>query len=155
LEKQDNAAFLKKLQEKQCCQKQCFTTKINSQTAFNRYYEIKAMTQMESNFCFLGMIDASITTRTLSDRISKTYLTTTYYFCGISICQTAWLTIYGIRRSKWKSLHAHYQQYGLSSKIHKLSRRVSNSAISFFIILYILKFIKNFANQHDLLSPGK
>ncbi|CAG8535038.1 5602_t:CDS:2 [Cetraspora pellucida] len=58
LEKQDDEAYLKKLKEKQYCQKNC-VIQINTQDALNRYREIKAISQAESNFCFLGMIDAS------------------------------------------------------------------------------------------------
>ncbi|CAG8589852.1 19669_t:CDS:2 [Cetraspora pellucida] len=153
-EKRDDEAYLKKLQEKQCCQKLCIT-KIDMQEALNRYREIKAMSQIESNFCFLGMIDASVRFGMLNNGTSKTYLTTNYNFSGISVCQNAWLIIYGIGRARWESLRAHYQQHGLASKIHKLSGCVSNFAIPFAVVLHVLKFIKNFANQHGLPSPGR
>ncbi|CAG8554905.1 38855_t:CDS:2 [Gigaspora margarita] len=73
LEKQDNAAYLKKL-ESSYCQKNC-TSKVDAQEALKQYCEIKGMSQAESNFCFLEMIDAS--TRIL-------------------VCQAVWQTIYGI-----------------------------------------------------------
>ncbi|CAG8793595.1 11778_t:CDS:1, partial [Gigaspora rosea] len=122
LEKQDDDAYLKQLKEKQCCQKHC-VTKINEQVAFNRYREVKALSQEESNFCFLGMIDTSARFGMLNSGVSKAYLTTNYNFSGISVCQNAWLMIYGIGRARWESLRAHYQQHGLAPKIHKLSGR--------------------------------
>ncbi|CAG8769427.1 32223_t:CDS:2 [Gigaspora margarita] len=153
LEKQDDGAYLKKLQNP-CCQKHC-TIKVDAQEALKRYREIKAMTQSESNFCFLGMIDASVRFGMLNNGTQKTYLTTNYNYSGMSVCQAAWLIICGIGRSRWESLRAHYQQHGLAPKIHKLSRRVSNSAIPFTTVLHVLKFIRNYANQHGLPSPGR
>ncbi|CAG8800541.1 40150_t:CDS:2, partial [Gigaspora margarita] len=94
LEKQDDESFLKKLQNS-CCQKQCIT-KINTQEALKCYCEIKALSQSESNFCFLGMLDASTRFGTLNNRVTKTYLTTNYQFSGVSVCQASWLTIYSI-----------------------------------------------------------
>ncbi|CAG8820054.1 24790_t:CDS:2, partial [Cetraspora pellucida] len=44
-------------------------------------------------------------------------------------------------------------KHGLVSKIYSLTDQISNSAISFTTVLYILKFITNFANQHGLPSP--
>ncbi|CAG8773185.1 33341_t:CDS:1, partial [Gigaspora margarita] len=78
LEKQDNELFLKKLQNS-CCQKHCIT-KINTQEALKCYCEIKALSQSESNFCFLGMLDASARFGTLNNVVMKTYLTTNYQF---------------------------------------------------------------------------
>ncbi|CAG8614424.1 6250_t:CDS:2 [Cetraspora pellucida] len=89
------------------------------------------MTQAESKSCFLGMIDASVRFGLLNNGMPKTYLTTNYNFGRI-----------------WDSLRAHYQQYGLAPKIHKLSKHVSNFAILFTTVLHMLKFIKNYANQH-------
>ncbi|CAG8781419.1 37478_t:CDS:2 [Gigaspora margarita] len=72
----------------------------DAQEALKRYREIKAMTQSESNFCFLGMIDASVRFGMLNNGIQKMYLTTNYNYSGMSVCQAAWLTICGIGRSR-------------------------------------------------------
>ncbi|KAF0451240.1 hypothetical protein F8M41_002065 [Gigaspora margarita] len=53
LEKYDDDAFLTKLKQKNCCQQNCLSTKINPQTALDRFCEIKAISQLEMNLCFL------------------------------------------------------------------------------------------------------
>ncbi|CAG8753343.1 20376_t:CDS:1 [Gigaspora margarita] len=154
LDKRDDNAFLTKLKQFCCCAQRCLLN-INQQAALKRYQEMKAMSQNESNLCFLGIIDASMHATEFKNGIQKKYLTTKYKFEGISICQSAWYLIYDIQKRRWENLRAHYQISGLAPKIYGLTGRVSNNAISFTSILNVLKFIMNFVNHHGLPSPGK
>ncbi|CAG8802773.1 20075_t:CDS:2 [Gigaspora margarita] len=153
LEEQDNDAFVKKL-EKKCCTKLCLN-KVDLQLALNRFKEIKAMSISESNFFFLGIIHANIRKPELVDGTPKSRMTTKYSFEGTEICQEAWFLIHGIGTTRWKSLREHYQKNGLVQKFHNLTGRNSNDAISFVIVLFVLKFIINFAKIHGLPSPGR
>lgn len=155
LEKYDDEAFLTKLKQKKCCPQDCLSLKVDLQIALNRFREIKAMSQSEMNLCFLGIIDGSIKIAKSASKVPRSHLVTNYSFSGVSICQTAWLMIHGIGKSKWETLRTHYQNYGLKPKIHALTGRISNNTISFTTTLHVLKFITNFANQHGLPSPGK
>ncbi|CAG8744318.1 7130_t:CDS:2 [Gigaspora margarita] len=152
LDKHNDDAFLIKLQQS-CCAKSCFLN-VNNQAALKRFQEMKAMTQYESSLCFLGIIDASMHVTEFKNGKPKTYLTTDYKFEGVTICQKAWYTIYDIQKRRWEALRTHYQNFGLTPKIHGLTGRVSNYAISFSTTLNVLHFIANFANQHGLPSPG-
>ncbi|CAG8668709.1 13019_t:CDS:2 [Cetraspora pellucida] len=64
--------------------------------ALDRFREIKAISQVEMDLCFLGMIDESIKPIKSASKTPKLYLVTNYNFSEISICQTAWLTIHEI-----------------------------------------------------------
>ncbi|CAG8687775.1 13943_t:CDS:2 [Gigaspora margarita] len=121
LEKYDDDAFLTKLKQKNCCQQNCLSTKINPQTALDRFHEIKAMSQSEMNLCFLGMIDGSIKGAKSISKVPKSYLVTNYNFSEVSICQPAWLIIHEIGKTKWEALCTHYQNYGLKLKVHALT----------------------------------
>ncbi|CAG8546246.1 1913_t:CDS:1 [Cetraspora pellucida] len=123
LKKYDDEAFLTKLNQKNCCKENCLSTKVNPETALNRFYKIKAMSQSEMNMYFLGMIDGSIKIpkSKYASKASKLYLVTSYNFSGASICQVAWLTIHGIGKTKWEALRTYYQNHGLKPKIHALT----------------------------------
>ncbi|CAG8843875.1 28970_t:CDS:2, partial [Gigaspora margarita] len=155
LDKQDNQAFLVRLAQTKCCQQSCLSNKVDSIIALSRFLEIKAMSYTESNICFLGMIDASTKEDNLVYGVPKVNLTTNYSFNQKKICQKAWLTIHGISRTRWEALRIHYKEHGLTPKIHGLTGQISNSAIPFSIVLRVLRFITNFANQHGLPSPGR
>ncbi|CAG8568071.1 8045_t:CDS:2 [Gigaspora margarita] len=86
---------------------------------------------------------------TICQKRSK--LASKYIFEGTEICNEAFLTIYGIREKYWRNIRSHFIQYGISSRIHKLTEKNSNHAISFETILEILAFIINYANIHDTL----
>ena len=58
------------------------------------------MSQSEMNLYFLEMIDRSIKSTKSATKAPKSYLVTTYNLSGISICQTARLTIHKIGKSK-------------------------------------------------------
>ncbi|CAB4381099.1 unnamed protein product [Rhizophagus irregularis] len=74
---------------------------------------------------------------------------------GTKICNSAFLTIYGIGTKQWENARKHYIQYNINPRKHKLEGRSSNHAISFDDILNILTFIMNYANTHGLPSPGR
>ncbi|RIB06108.1 hypothetical protein C2G38_2217947 [Gigaspora rosea] len=76
LDKQDDEAFLMKLQQFVCCTKRCLLS-VNSQVALKRFQEMKALTQNEASLCFLGIIDASMHTTEFKNGTPKAYLTTT------------------------------------------------------------------------------
>ncbi|CAG8841545.1 23181_t:CDS:2, partial [Gigaspora margarita] len=153
LDKWDDDAFLAKLQQFNCCTLRCLLN-VNPQAALKRFQKMKALTQSESNLCFLGIIDTSMHATKFKDGTQKAYLTTNYKFEGVPICQKAWYTIYDIQKRQWEALRTHYQNFGFKPKIHGLAGRVSNHAIFFSTTLNALKFIANFTNQHGLPSPA-
>ncbi|CAG8674956.1 9847_t:CDS:1, partial [Cetraspora pellucida] len=107
LDKRDDNVFLTKLQQLDCCVKKYYLN-INHQSALKRYQEMIAMTSNESSLCFLGIINASINALKFKNGTPKLYLTTSYKFEGIMICQKTWYIIYDIQKRRWEALHLHY-----------------------------------------------
>ncbi|RIB21335.1 hypothetical protein C2G38_2176961 [Gigaspora rosea] len=97
LDKQDNNAFLAKLQQFDCCTLRCLLN-VNPQAALKRFQEMKALIPSKSNLCFLGINDASMHATEFKYGTPKAYLTTKYKFEGVPICQKAWYTIYDIQK---------------------------------------------------------
>ena len=137
-----------------CCKKKCFNNSINHDEALKRFCKIKSMSAVEKNMFFLGILEASIRQPTTDRGEIKQYITNNYNFQGVPVCQKAWFTIYTIGKTKWDAIKAHYLKNDISPIVHGLRGRVSNHAIKFETILYILTFIQNFAIQHGLPSPG-
>ncbi|CAG8782112.1 7703_t:CDS:2 [Gigaspora margarita] len=131
MSEQDNQAFITKIQQVPCCNKNCFNTSINNDEALKRFCKVKSMSAAEKNMFLLGMLEARVL-----------------------ICQKSWYTIYAIGKSKWEAVRAHYLKNNISPIVHGLKGHVSNHAIKFETVLHILTFIQNFAAQHGLPSPG-
>ncbi|CAG8453679.1 11771_t:CDS:1 [Gigaspora rosea] len=154
MSEQDNQAFITKIQQVPCCNKNCFNTSINNDEALKQFCKVKSMSAAEKNMFLLGMLEASIRQPTTDRGEIKQLATSNYKFQGVSICQKSWYTIYAIGKSKWESVRTHYLKNDISPIVHGLKGRVSNHAIKFETVLYILTFIQNFAAQHGLPSPG-
>jgi hypothetical protein len=154
LNQQDEKAFNLVLQTN-CCNKKCYTTKINHDSALKTFQTTKLLSKPESNMFFLGLLHAmKRSNQTHHDKTIKKYLTVKYTFDEIEICEIAFLHIYSLTIKKWKGIRNHYQINGFNPIIHGNKRRKSSHALSFETILWILRFIINYANIHGLPSPG-
>ena len=100
LNKQDEKAFNIILQTK-CCNKKCYTTKINHDNALKTFQNIKSLSKSDSNMFFLGLLHAmKRSNQTHHDKTDKKYLTVKYVFEEIEICEIAFLYIYSLTIKK-------------------------------------------------------
>jgi hypothetical protein len=154
LNQQDETAFNLVLQTN-CCNKKCYTTKINHDSALQTFQTTKSLSKSDSNMFFLGLLHAmKRSNQTHHYGSDKKYLTVKYTFDEVEICEAAFLHIYSLTIKKWKGIRNHYQINGFKPIVHGNKRRKSSHALSFETILHILKFIINYSNIHGLPSPG-
>ncbi|CAG8734178.1 11968_t:CDS:2, partial [Rhizophagus irregularis] len=151
----DEKAF-KLILHSDCCNKKCYTTKINHDNALLSFQTIKSLPKSELNMFLLGLLHAmKRSDQTHHSKTEKKYLTIKYIFDEIEICETAFLHIYSLSIKKWKMIRSHYQINGFKPILHGNKRRKSSHALTFETILHILTFIINYANIHGLPSPGR
>ncbi|CAB4412920.1 unnamed protein product [Rhizophagus irregularis] len=155
LNEQDEKAF-KLILHSDCCNKKCYTTKINHDNALLSFQTIKSLPKSELNMFLLGLLHAmKRSDQTHHSKTEKKYLTIKYIFDEIEIYETAFLHIYSLSIKKWKMIRSHYQINGFKPILHGNKRRKSSHALTFETILHILTFIINYANIHGLPSPGR
>ena len=102
----------------------------------------------------LGILSATTRKATTKEGQERNRLANKYFFEGVEICKEAFLIIYGIGEKYWKNIRSHFIEHGISPRIHKLTGKTSNFAISFETVLEVITFIFNYANIHGLPSPG-
>ena len=154
LSQNDEEAQLKKLQTKICCKQTCLQKLIPHKHTITFYQKFQNLNNNQEDMFLLGVLSATARSETTTKGQKRQRLASSYVFEGVEICNKAFLTIYGIGERYWDNIRAHFTQHGISPRIHKLTGKVSNFAISFEEILGILTFIINYANIHGLPSPG-
>ncbi len=154
LDKKDEEAQFKKLQTVICCKEHCLQNLILHENAVSVYQKIQKLSNDQKDMFMLGVLSATARNETITSNQKRQKLASSYVFEGIKICNKAFLTIYGIGEKYWNNIRSHFTQKGISPRIHKLTGKVSNFALSFDKILEILTFIVNFANINGLPSPG-
>ncbi|CAG8460056.1 7064_t:CDS:2 [Cetraspora pellucida] len=116
-------AQYKKLQTTVYCKEICFQNLVFHEHAILTYQKFQNLSNNEKDLFLFGILSATTRQKT----------TTT-----------------GQKHSR---LATHFIQQEISPRIHKLTRKISNFAISFEPILNVLTFIINYANIHGLPSP--
>ncbi|CAG8435098.1 3052_t:CDS:2 [Scutellospora calospora] len=154
LDKKDEEAQYKKLQTILCCNKKCLQNLVFHEHAITNYQKFQNLNNNQKDMFLLGIISTTIRQETTTKDQKRNKLASKYVFEGIEICNEAFLIIYGIGEKYWRNIRSHFIQYGISPRIHKLTGKISNFAISFEIVLEVLTFIINYANIHGLPSPG-
>ncbi|CAG8827643.1 30240_t:CDS:2, partial [Gigaspora margarita] len=155
LNKKDEEAQYKKLQTTICCNEKCLQNLIFYEHAILNYKKFQNLNNNEKDLFLFGILSATARQETTVKGQKLSRLASKYIFEGIEICSDAFLIIYGIGEKYWRNIRTHFIQQGISSRIHKLTNKISNFAIPFETILNILTFIINYANIHGLPSPGR
>ncbi|CAG8731669.1 31712_t:CDS:1, partial [Racocetra persica] len=153
LDQQEKEAFNNKLRTTVCCKTKSCLTKINHESAFETFDNIRGLTKDEYSMFLLGMLHAMIRPNKTLRGKEKQNLTVKYTFNGNEICEKAFQIIHSLSNKKWESIRQQYRINGIKSMKHALSGRKSHNALSFATILNVLTFIVNYANYHGLPSP--
>ena len=94
LNEQDEKAF-KLILHFDCCNKKCYTTKINHDNALLSFQTIKSLPKSELNMFLLELLHAmKRSDQTHHSKTEKKYLTIKYIFDEIEICEPALLYIF-------------------------------------------------------------
>ena len=65
------------------------------------------------------------------------------------------LNLYGISKSQFQRLLDHYQNHGISLRIHGNSRRLPHNTLPLAIAEDVKTFLRNYADENAVLLPGR
>jgi hypothetical protein len=147
--------YIESLKTKNCCiEKECFRH-LNYEEVKIRYKCFIELKKTEQDIFLKGVLSANVKsefTRTGDKRLKKT---TEYQFNGVDVCYKAFMSIYGIGKTRWQNIRNHFFDNDIKIREHALTGKVSNRAMSFDTVLKILAFVIKFSNINGLPSPGK
>ncbi|CAG8627172.1 23271_t:CDS:2 [Cetraspora pellucida] len=155
LDQQEKEAFIYNLRTTVCCKAKTCLAKIDHESAFNIFDNVRKLSKAEYNMLLLGMLHAMTRSKETLRGKEKQYLTVKYTFDGKEICEKGFQIIYSLSNKKWKNIRQHYHISSIKPIKNALSGRKSHNALSFVTILNVLTFIVNFANCNGLPSPGR
>ena len=78
-----------------------------------------------------------------------------YQFGGMQICKTAFLFRYALGARRLKNLISHYDEKGLSLRVHKNTRKRPHNRTDSEDVEKIKGFIEQFADSHAMPLPGR
>ena len=65
------------------------------------------------------------------------------------------LNLYGISKSRFQRLLDHYENHGISLRIHGNSKRLPHNALPVAIAQDVKNFLSNFVDENAVLLPGR
>ena len=79
----------------------------------------------------------------------------TYMHKGHHLCRSTFNFLYGVGKHRVPAIKKNFLEYGLETRVHGNSRIRPHNALSWDIVLNIVKFICNYAEQNAILLPGR
>ena len=124
------------------------------------YYELilsshlncQEMTKAELDLVVLANLDGNRRC-TIDQQRSRVHIQ--YSFCGNIVCKTTFLFVHSVGTKAFKNLVAHFDENGLTPRMHGNTKRLPPNAISYSTTKDIAQFITNFASIHALPLPGR
>lgn len=147
--------YVANLLERDCCQKECLKMNLNFNDVKTRYKCFLDLKKTEQDIFLKGFLSASLRNETTTRGEKRRRLANVCSFGGVEICLTAFMGIYGIGKRRWGNVRNHFNEFDIQPRIHSLTGKVGNKAVSFDGVLQIIKFILNYSNANGLPSPGK
>ena len=71
------------------------------------------------------------------------------------ICKEMFLHMYGISKSRFQRLLEHYQNYGISVRVHRNSKRLPHNTLPRAIAEDVKNFLSNYAEENAVLLHGR
>ena len=117
------------------------------------------LSSMELDFVILGAIQSSLNCSDVSasGRTEKNRKLSrmSFFFHGKRICRKTFLFLHCISKNKFCSLVKHYQDNGLSLRVHGNKKRLPSWIVPSETVEKVVKYILNIAEEQALLLPGR
>ena len=89
-------------------------------------------------------------------RLPKLQRTTIHYMHkGYHVCRNTFTFLHGVSKHKVQAIKKHFLDNGIATRKHGNTSNHPKHALTFRMILGILQFIQNYAEQHAILLPGR
>lgn len=79
----------------------------------------------------------------------------TYMHKGHHLCRSTFNFLYGVGKHRVPAIKNNFLEYGLETRVHGNSRIRPHNALSWDMVMNIVKFICNYAEQNAILLPGR
>jgi len=132
----------------QCCQqfsKEAVPSNLNNCLELSRgELDLVILASIQA-FTNIEIIDGK---RKRSSRCSFPYLNS-------PICKDMFLNLYGISYSRFRRLKDHYDQHGLSQRVHGNCKRLPHNTLPQAVTEDVKNFVANYVEENAIVLPGR
>ena len=78
-----------------------------------------------------------------------------FLYLNRPICKDMFLNLYGISYSRFRRLKEHYEEHGLSQRVHGNHKRLPPNTLPQAVTEDVKNFLTNYAEENAVVLPGK
>ena len=78
-----------------------------------------------------------------------------FLYLNCLVCKDMFLRLYGISYSRFHRLKEHYEEYGLSPRVHGNHKRLPHNALPQAVTEDVKNFLMNYVDENAILLPGR
>lgn len=112
------------------------------------------LTHGELDLVILANIQALTTIEIVGEK-RKRCLRSSFSFQSKTICKDMFLNLYGISYSRFRRLKEHYEENGVSLRVHGNRKRTPHNAVPQSVTEEVKNFLSNFVEENAVLLPGR
>ena len=124
------------------------------ETVLNNLYNCLELSHAELDLVVLANIQAFTATEETGKK-RKRSPPYSFLYHSAPICKEMFLNLYGISKSRFQRLLHHYENHGISLRIHGNSKRLPHNALPVAVAEDVKNFLSNFVDQNAVLLPGR
>lgn len=132
----------------QCCQQ------FSEESVLSNLYSCLELSHTELDLVILGNIQA-FTSIEVSGEKRKRSPRCNFLYQSQAICKDMFLNLYGISYSQFRRLKDHYENHGISQRIHGNSKRLPHNTIPQAVAEDVNSFLNNYVDENAVLLPGR
>lgn len=124
------------------------------ETVLNNLYNCLELSHAELDLVVLANIQAFTATEETGKK-RKRSPPYSFLYHSAPICKEMFLNLYGISKSRFQRLLDHYENHGISLRIHGNSKRLPHNALPVAVTEDVKNFLSNFVDENAVLLPGR
>lgn len=145
---QDGCGCRRGLKSSQC------SDQLTEETVLDNLYNCLELSHVELDLVVLANIQAFTAIEAIGEK-RKRSPPYSFLYRSQPICKEMFLNLYGISKSRFQRLVDHYQNHGISLRIHGNSKRLPHNALPLDVAEDIKNFLSNYADENAVLLPRR
>ena len=124
------------------------------ETVIGNLYDCLELSHAELDLVILANLQAFTAAEVTGEKRKRTPAYS-FLYQSHPICKEMFLHMYGISKSRFQRLLEHYQNHGISVRVHGNSKRLPHNTLPQAIAEDVKNFLSNYAEENAVLLPGR
>ena len=126
---------------------------LKAETVISNLYDCLELSHAELDLVILANFQA-FTAAEVTGWKRKRIPAYSFLYQSQPICKEMFLHVYGISKSRFQRLLEHYQNHGISLRVHGNSKRLPHNTLPQSVAEDVKNFLSNYAEENAVLLPG-